>query len=94
MNTVTLKDLDTVHASSGNSLLSMVQMLAMGMGVAVAGAVLASFEGYFSQGETLWAFRATFACMGVLTLAATALFLQLPPHEPPRPRPLGPEEQS
>lgn len=97
MNTVTLKDLGTVDASSGNSLLSMVQMLAMGMGVAVAGAVLASFEAYFGKGMAegaLWAFRATFACMGVLTLAATALFFQLPPHEPPRPRPLGPEEQS
>ena len=97
MNTVTLKDLDTGHASSGNSLLSMVQMLAMGMGVAAAGAVLASFQGYFGAADaqdTLHAFRATFACMGVLTLAATALFLQLPPHEPPRPHPLGLEEQS
>ncbi|KAB2893269.1 MAG: DHA2 family efflux MFS transporter permease subunit, partial [Burkholderiaceae bacterium] len=43
MNTVTLKDLDHGMASSGNSLLSMVQMVAMGMGVAAAGAVLAAF---------------------------------------------------
>lgn len=37
MNTVTLKDLGHDMASSGNSLLSMVQMVAMGMGVAAAG---------------------------------------------------------
>ena len=43
MNTVTLKDLAPDMASSGNSLLSMVQMLAMGMGVAAAGAVLGAF---------------------------------------------------
>ena len=34
MNSVTLKDLTAGIASSGNSLLSMVQMLAMSMGVA------------------------------------------------------------
>lgn len=97
MNTVTLKDLEPGHASSGNSLLSMVQMLAMGMGVALAGAVLASMQSYFgaSQGAggTLDAFRVAFACMGLLTLAATALFLQLPAHEVPRPHAPGPEEQ-
>ena len=98
MNTVALKDLEPGHASSGNSLLSMVQMLAMGMGVALAGAVLASMQAYFGGqpggAGTLNAFRIAFACMGLLTLAATALFLQLPPREPPRPHPLGPEEQS
>ncbi|MBS0506577.1 MAG: multidrug transporter subunit MdtD [Proteobacteria bacterium] len=86
MNTVTLKDLSTQDASSGNSLLSMVQMLALGMGVAAAGALLASFGDYFGQAgsqHTLSAFRATFACMGLLTLAATALFLQLPARELP-----------
>lgn len=86
MNTVTLKDLDISQASSGNSLLSMVQMLALGMGVAAAGAVLSSFEGYFGPAQqALNAFRATFVCMGLLTLAATALFLQLPAHESPDP---------
>ena len=83
MNTVTLKDLQPADASSGNSLLSMVQMLAMGMGVALAGAVLASTQGYLAAAEPgsagmLDAFRLTFVCMGLLTLAATMLFLQLP----------------
>lgn len=48
MNTVTLRDLDSHMASSGNSLLSMVQMLAMSMGVAAAGAVLAAFTSFLA----------------------------------------------
>ena len=94
MNTVTLKDLMPSFASSGNSLLSMVQMLAMGMGVAAAGAVLTAFQAYFgtsTSGETLWAFRWTFVVMGLLTLAATVLFMQLPPREQPVEHSSGPE---
>ncbi|RYX93166.1 MAG: DHA2 family efflux MFS transporter permease subunit [Comamonadaceae bacterium] len=85
MNTVTLRDLDSGMASSGNSLLSMVQMLAMSMGVAAAGAVLAGFTGYFDSSgttgtlQTLHSFQATFACMGLLTLASAAIFWQLAP---------------
>jgi hypothetical protein len=68
-----LRDLDSGMASSGNSLLSMVQMLAMSMGVAAAGAVLAAFTGLFGAGEavqTLHSFQATFAAMGLITLAS------------------------
>ncbi|WP_394791362.1 multidrug transporter subunit MdtD [Rhodoferax sp.] len=82
MNTVTLKDLDGPLASSGNSLLSMVQMLAMGMGVAAAGAVLAGFTDYFASAgatHTLEAFHATFATMGLMTLASAWIFWQLSP---------------
>jgi EmrB/QacA subfamily drug resistance transporter len=82
MNTVTLKDLDGPLASSGNSLLSMVQMLAMGMGVATAGAVLAGYTGYFEAAgtaQTLEAFHATFATMGLMTLASAWIFWQLSP---------------
>lgn len=82
MNTVTLKDLDGPLASSGNSLLSMVQMLAMSLGVAAAGAVLAGYTGYFSQDgaeQTLRAFHATFATMGLMTLASAWIFWQLSP---------------
>lgn len=82
MNTVTLKDLDGPLASSGNSLLSMVQMLAMGMGVAAAGAVLAGFTGFFEgagAAQTLDAFHATFATMGLMTLASAWIFWQLSP---------------
>lgn len=88
MNTVTLKDLDAAHASSGNSLLSMVQMLAMGMGVAVAAAVLAGFQGLWGQVGTqgsLQAFQATFACMGLMTLFSSTIFARL---DPPQARPV------
>jgi len=84
MNTLTLKDLDPVHASSGNGLLSMVQMLAISMGVATGGGVLAAFTGLFGSGsaaQTLAAFHATFACMGLITLASAAIFWQLTPLE-------------
>ena len=88
MNTVTLKDLDHDMASSGNSLLSMVQMLAMGMGVAAAGAVLAAFTEFFGSGggatQTLHAFQATFACMGLVTVASAAIFAQLADQERPQ----------
>ncbi len=97
MNTVTLKDLMPIFASSGNSLLSMVQMLSMGMGVAVAGAVLAGLQAHFGSatpGDTLWAFRGTFIVMGLLTLAATVLFMQLPAKEQPNPHPAGPESHN
>ena len=84
MNTVTLKDMAGPLASSGSSLLSMVQMMAMGMGVACAGAVLSGFTGYFgpgvvATGDTLRAFHATFATMGLVTMASAWIFWQLEP---------------
>ena len=97
MNTVTLKDLLPHFASSGNSLLSMVQMLSMGMGVAIAGAVLAGFQthlGSATASDTLWAFRATFIVMGLLTLAATVLFMQLPEKEQTAGQASGPESHN
>ncbi|KAF1046429.1 multidrug transporter subunit MdtD [Xylophilus sp.] len=82
MNTITLKDLSPAAASSGNSLLSMVQMLAMSMGVAAAGAVLAGFTDLFgvqsgAAAQTLTAFHATFLTMGVMTMASAGVFWQL-----------------
>lgn len=91
MNTVTLKDLDPAQASSGNSLFSMVQMLAISLGVGVAGGVLAAFGAHFgtqTAAQSLQAFQATFFTMGLVTLAASAVFWQLSPHDrgeaPPR----------
>ncbi len=81
MNTITLKDMDGSMASSGNSLLSMVQMLAMSMGVAAAGAVLAGYNGVFgtdTPAHTLDAFQATFATMGLITIASALIFWHLP----------------
>ncbi|HEY4663766.1 MAG TPA: multidrug transporter subunit MdtD [Comamonas sp.] len=79
MNSVTLKDMEGEFASSGNSLLSMVQMLAMSMGVAVAGAVLSGYAEMWQarEGYKLLALQATFVTVGVMTLAATLVFSQL-----------------
>ena len=80
MNTITLKDMDGSAASSGNSLLSMVQMLAMSLGVAVAASVLAGVTGYFDPPgaeQTLSAFHATFIVMGLVTMASAWIFWQL-----------------
>jgi len=85
MNTVTLKDLTGSRASSGNSMLSMVQMLSMSLAVTSAGALLATFESGFGshQMDALPAFHATFICMGLITSASAWIFMQLNP-EPAR----------
>ncbi|MBS0445438.1 MAG: multidrug transporter subunit MdtD [Proteobacteria bacterium] len=86
MNTLTLSDLDEERASAGNSLLSVVMQLAMGLGVAAAGAMLAAFGGTpppADEAKVLYMFRATFICMGLLTAAAATIFSQLGRHEGP-----------
>lgn len=85
MNTVTLKDVDPVYASSGNSLFSMVQMLAMSLAVATAGALLNTFMAQFKTYGALSAFHATFLCMGAITCTSAYIFWQIPP-EPRNPR--------
>ncbi|MDR2851565.1 MAG: multidrug transporter subunit MdtD [Burkholderiaceae bacterium] len=82
MNTVTLAGLDASGASAGNSLFSMMQMLAMSMAVAAAASVLAGYHDIFrAQGAsgTLHAFQATFATMGLVTIASALIFWFLPP---------------
>jgi EmrB/QacA subfamily drug resistance transporter len=80
MNTLTLKDLDVASASSGNSLLSMVQMLSMSLAVTSAGALLETFQQLFGELHTasvLPAFHATFVCVGLITSASAWIFIQL-----------------
>ncbi|RZT39432.1 multidrug transporter subunit MdtD [Cupriavidus agavae] len=81
MNTVALKDLGGVTASSGNSLLTMVQMLSMSLAVTSAGALLATFQAGIGSHhfETLPAFHATFICVGLITSASAWIFMQLDP---------------
>ncbi len=82
MNTLTLKDLGREGASSGNSLFSVVQMLAMSLGVTVAGALLTTFHESATQndpGHTLAAFHWTFLCVGLITCASAWIFGQLSP---------------
>ena len=79
MNTVTLKDLGTTEATSGNSLLSMVQMLSLSLGVAAAGGLLATFLSDYGHDRELFAFHATFICVGLMTSASAWIFWQLSP---------------
>ncbi|MEA3117039.1 MAG: hypothetical protein QOI13_309, partial [Paraburkholderia sp.] len=75
MNSVTLKDLSSRDASSGNSLFSMVQMLAMGLGVSIGGGLVEWFSGQW--GSPVLAFRLSFVCVGIITLASALVFRQL-----------------
>ncbi len=80
MNAVTLKDLPPQRAASGNSLFSMVQMLGMSLGVTCAAALLSAFSGWLEgsgSSQALVAFRATFAAIGLMTMASAAIFWQL-----------------
>jgi EmrB/QacA subfamily drug resistance transporter len=79
MNTVTLKDLQGGEASSGNSLLSMVQMLSMSLGVAAAGGLLTTFADAYGHEHVLLAFHYTFICVGLMTAASAWIFWQLSP---------------
>lgn len=84
MNTVTLIDLDNNEASSGNGLLSVVVQLAMSLGVAAAAALLSGFSAELN--EVQQAFQATFICVGLLSMLAAAIFLQLDPMDGRRSR--------
>jgi predicted MFS family arabinose efflux permease len=75
MNSVTLKGLSIKDAGSGNSLFSMVQMLAIGLGVSIGGSLVQVFEGQF--GNAAVGFRLSFVCMGVVTLLSGAVFRRL-----------------
>ena len=91
MNSVTLKDLEGEHASAGNSLLSMVQMLAMGIGVALAGALLSGYSEMWQTdpNKAMLAIHATFVTVALMTLAATLVYSQLDNDEPVKPAPDG-----
>lgn len=80
MNTLTLRDLGGEQASAGNSLLSMVMMLAVSLGVAAAGGLLAAFSGAAGTADgapVLVAFRWTFLCVGAVTALSAVIFAQV-----------------
>ncbi|MDP9045259.1 MAG: MFS transporter [Pseudomonadota bacterium] len=72
MNGVTLTGLRPADASSGNSLFSMVQMLAMGLGVTVGGGLVELLSEELAS--TTWAFRYAFLAVGSITLASGVVF--------------------
>jgi EmrB/QacA subfamily drug resistance transporter len=79
MSTLTLKDLGPHQTSGGNSALTMVQMLSMGVGVSCAGGLLGFFTHLFAghMDVTRTAFQATFVLMGALTVLSTGIFWRL-----------------
>ncbi|AMQ56200.1 MFS transporter [Algoriphagus sanaruensis] len=79
MNSISIADLRDYHTSSGNSLVSVNQQLAIGFGVAFGLIVLKLFEGDSSliHGEIHLAFRYTFWVIGGLTMLSALVFRRL-----------------
>ncbi len=77
MNTITLGDLSTEHASDGNSLLSVTQNLSISFGVAISTAALRFFNA--SGGTPLDALHRTFIMVGIMTALAAFVFMLLRP---------------
>jgi EmrB/QacA subfamily drug resistance transporter len=74
MNTLTLKDLPEREASTGNSVLSVVQMLALSVSVVIAGAMLNLFKNVLAISNLSFAFQSTFILVGVLTSLSAIIF--------------------
>ncbi len=81
MNVVTLKDLNSSQASSGNGLLSMIMIFSMSLGVALAAVLLAAF-GRIAEvqqaNNSLFVFHASFICIGVISSISAFIFAFLP----------------
>jgi EmrB/QacA subfamily drug resistance transporter len=75
MNSVTLKGLSHEDAGSGNSLFSMVQMLAIGLGVSIGGGLVNVFAAHWGSAEL--GFRLSFVCVGAITLVSAWIFRHL-----------------
>ncbi len=88
INSVTLKGLSIKDAGSGNSLFSMVQMLAIGLSVSIGGSLVQVFEGCF--GSVALGFKLSFVCMGVVTLLSAVVFRRLLDTACPRARRAAP----
>lgn len=83
MNTVTLIDVPDSDASSGNGLLSVVVQLSISMGIATGAALLSGFslDNQAAAEGVLSAFQSTYLCIGLLTILAAGIFLQLAPED-------------
>ncbi|MFY2736535.1 MFS transporter [Pseudocitrobacter faecalis] len=81
MNTLTLKDLPDEHASSGNSLLSMIMQLSMSIGVTVAGLLLGMFGQQHVAADsaaTHHVFMYTYLCMALIIALPALIFARVP----------------
>lgn len=79
MNTISIADLRNFQTSSGNSLLSVNQQLAIGFGIAFGLIVLKLYESSpdLIKYETHNAFRYTFLTVGTLTILSSLVFRRL-----------------
>lgn len=79
MNTISIADLRNFHTSSGNSLLSVNQQLAVGFGISLGLLILNIFETQTNliSGEIHNAFRYTFLTIGLLTILSSNVFKRL-----------------
>lgn len=78
MNTISIADLRNFQTSSGNSLISVNQQLAIGFGIAFGLIVLKIFENTdLIHGEIHNAFRWTFLTVGILTILSGFVFRRL-----------------
>ena len=79
MNTISIADLRNFQTSSGNSLLSVNQQLAIGFGIAFGLIVLKLYQNspLVLHSETHNAFRYTFFTVGVLTIISSFVFQRL-----------------
>ncbi|WP_431825147.1 multidrug transporter subunit MdtD [Burkholderia sp. F1] len=75
MNSVTLKDLSHADAASGNSLFTMMQMLAMGLGVSIGGGLVNLFAARL--GSAASGFMLAFVCVGAITLLSAFVFRRI-----------------
>jgi len=79
MNSISIADLRVYHTSSGNSLVSVNQQLAIGFGIAFGLLVLKVFQGDVKliHNEIHNAFRYTFLVVGSLTILSGLVFRRL-----------------
>jgi len=77
MNTISIADLRDYQNSSGNSLISVNQQLAIGFGISFGLIVLRTFESALNGQHMHTAFRYTFLVMGVTTILSGLLFRRL-----------------
>ncbi len=78
MNTLTLKDLPQQDASKGNSFLSMIQMVSMSIGVALAGTLINIFSNYYGPVDVSKAFHSALICLGLINILAMLIFWRVP----------------
>jgi EmrB/QacA subfamily drug resistance transporter len=76
MNSVTLKDLSHADAASGNSLFTMMQMVAMALGVSIGGGLLNLFSPHEGVSSST-SFILSFLCIGVITSLSALVFSRL-----------------